>query len=71
MDEHAVVEWLKERRANCLRIAASKTRQDRAGWEDDARYFEAAIMMISRAFRVRDVGITAQDIHETAPERLN
>jgi hypothetical protein len=61
MTEHEVVEWLKERRANCLRIAANKTRQDRAGWEEDARYFEAAIMLI--------LGITAQDVRETLPSR--
>ena len=61
MDEHTVIEWLKERRANCLRIAGNTTRKDREGWLEDARYFEAAIMLI--------LGITAQDIHETMPER--
>jgi hypothetical protein len=63
MDEYTVVEWLKERRANCLRLAAIKTRQDCEGWLEDARYFEAAIMLI--------LGITAQDIHDTMPERSN
>ena len=63
MSDHEVIEWLKERRANCLRIAASKTRQDRAGWEEDAKYFEAAIMLC--------LGITAQDVHDTMPERMN
>ncbi len=60
--EHEVIEWLKERRSNCLRIAASKTGPDRIGWEQDALYFEAAIMMI--------LEITAQDIAETIPERV-
>lgn len=63
MSDHEVIEWLKERRANCLRIAASKTRQDRAEWEKDAKYFEAAIMLV--------LGITAQDVHDTMPERMN
>lgn len=64
LTEHDVVEWLKERRANCLRIAAMKfdTEHERQGWFDDAAYFDAAIMMI--------LGITPQDIHETIPERI-
>ena len=62
ISEHEVVEWLKERRANCLRLAASKTRADRLGWEQDAKYFRAAIMLI--------LGINAQDIAETMPERV-
>ena len=57
MTDHMVIEWLKERRSNCLRIAAEKTGQDRAGWYEDAAYFEAAIMLI--------LGLTPHDIHET------
>ena len=43
-----LVEWLTERRYNCLRIASEKTRSangnaDRAGWEEDAEYFRRAI----------------------------
>ena len=57
MTEHEVVEWLKERRTNCLRLAAEKTGEDRTGWYEDASYFEAAIMLI--------LGITTQDLHET------
>ena len=59
MTDHQVVEWLKERRANCLRIAAEKTAADKAGWVEDAAYFEAAIMSI--------LGITDQDVYETMP----
>ncbi len=60
-DEHDVIEWLKERRANCIRISSIKDGQDRRGWEEDASYFESAIMLI--------LGICQQDIHETQPER--
>ena len=58
---HDVVEWLKERRANCLRIASTKQGHDRNGWEEDAMYFESAIMMI--------LGITDQDIADTMPPK--
>ncbi len=63
MTEHEVVEWLKERRANCLRIAATKTGKDREAWETDAVYFRAAVMLI--------LGVTDQDVYETMPERSN
>jgi len=62
MDARKVVEWLKERRANCLRLAAEKTGADRYGWEEDAAYFRAAVMLI--------LGIDEQDVHETTPERI-
>jgi hypothetical protein len=61
MTEHQVIEWLKERRANCLRIAAQKTGSDRKGWEEDAAYFRAAVMLILR--------VTEQDVYETLPPR--
>lgn len=35
------IEWIRERRANCLGIAREKTGADRDGWIEDARYFEA------------------------------
>jgi hypothetical protein len=63
LTEHDVVEWLKERRANCLRIADTKTGPLRRGWLEDAEYFEAAIMFV--------LGITEQDIYSTKPESLN
>jgi hypothetical protein len=57
--EHEVIEWLKERRANCLHIASTKSGSDRSGWESDADYFKAAIMLI--------LGITERDVYETMP----
>jgi len=62
MDEHEVVEWLKERRANCLRLAAEKSGEDRVGWEVDATYFRAAVMLI--------LGIDEQDVEETKPQHI-
>jgi hypothetical protein len=59
--EHDLVEWLKERRENCLRIAAISTDEQRAGWEEDAEYFTAAIFAV--------LGIDQYDITVTAPER--
>lgn len=41
--------WLHERRENCLRIAAGKPESDRAGWLEDAKYFEAAIAAVDWA----------------------
>lgn len=38
-----LIQWLEERKANALRIADLKTGEDRAGWLEDARYFELAI----------------------------
>lgn len=61
MTDHEVVEWLKERRTNCLRLAQQKIGADRLGWLEDAEYFKAAIMAI--------LGITEQDIAETMPEK--
>lgn len=36
-------DWLKEREANCLRIAKTKTGADKAGWLEDASYFSQCI----------------------------
>lgn len=36
-------EWIAERLANCQRIARMKTGKDRAGWLEDARYFEVTL----------------------------
>lgn len=46
MRTQQIVDWLEERRVNCLRHASTKTGADRVGWEEDAGYFEAAISAI-------------------------
>jgi hypothetical protein len=61
LTEHDVIEWLKERRENCLRIAATKEGKVKQGWEEDAKYFRAAVMLI--------LGITDQDVAEAVPPR--
>jgi hypothetical protein len=47
MAEMTVVDWLRERKENCIRIAAEKSGDDKAGWLSDAAYFERAIVMLS------------------------
>lgn len=46
-DREGVVEWLQERHANCLRIAALAGCDDPEEWMSDARYFKAAINLIA------------------------
>lgn len=41
-----VVEWLKERKRNCQRIAVMKSGDDKQGWLEDAEYFDEAINLI-------------------------
>jgi hypothetical protein len=45
------IEWLVERKENCLRIAMQKTGKDREGWIEDGAKFGHAISLIRRAYR--------------------
>jgi hypothetical protein len=46
LDAPSVIEWLRERYDNCVRIAAQKNGDDQIGWLVDAAYFRAAIEII-------------------------
>lgn len=54
-----VIEWFEERRANCIRLAEGKEREDRLGWLEDATYFEAAVIRL-RAYEARVVELEAE-----------
>lgn len=58
-------DWLKEREANCLRIAKTKTGADKAGWLEDARYFSECIEQLCRPSPAADEG--AMEIPAKAP----
>ncbi len=52
-----VEEWIKDRHANCLRIAKTKPEGfDKAGWLEDADYFQAVLE------RLQTVPTTRTDI---------
>lgn len=44
-----LLEWLRDRQANCIRIARLKTAKEREGWLEDAAYFQGAINAIAWA----------------------
>lgn len=52
-----IVQWLEERRENCLILAETKQGAERNGWLDDAEYFRIAIQRIdlSQEDRLRDL----------------
>lgn len=43
---YKLIEWLRERYANCVSIAAQKTGTDRDGWMEDAMHFHLAIQLL-------------------------
>jgi len=47
------LDWLEERKANCVRLASRKSGTDRDGWIDDGAHFGHAISLIRRAYRAR------------------
>lgn len=49
MTKLPLIDWLRERQANCMRISSSKTGADREGWLGDAAYFAEAISALSGA----------------------
>lgn len=51
--ELSLIDWLEERRLNCLRIAEIKQLSDREGWLEDAEYFKRAIAAIESAQEAR------------------
>ena len=40
--KQSLVDWLEERKLNALRIAQTKTGEDKTGWLEDAAYFSLA-----------------------------
>lgn len=62
-----LLEWLIERRGNCLLIAKGKSGLDREGWLQDASYFSMAILCAQRcvtsavdAYRKSNVQLTTE-----------
>lgn len=48
----SIKEWVTERLTNCQRIAATKTGADRAGWLEDAEFFQAILWEIAARERL-------------------
>jgi len=44
----SVEEWVAERHANCLRIAKREFDEDRAGWLEDAAFFQEILAQLVR-----------------------
>lgn len=44
----SVLEWSRERFANTLRLAASKTGEDRDGWLEDASYWQEIVARLQK-----------------------
>lgn len=67
-ERNQLIEWLRERRENCLLIAEGKTGDDLRGWIEDSSYFGEAIRLISPSPTPIPVGekakpeITAKDL---------
>lgn len=47
----ATLDWLEERKENCIRIGSTKSGADREGWIEDGAKFGHAISLIKRAYR--------------------
>ncbi len=48
-----LIEWLCERRDNAASIARTKAGEDRAGWLEDASFFDAAVHAVRGYERLR------------------
>jgi len=59
MNNQILISWLQERLNNCKEIAETKTGEDRAGWIEDAGFFEWAITKIKNTEKRQ---ITVDDI---------
>lgn len=54
MDARELLQWTRDRLANCELIAAHKSGSDRAGWLDDASHFERIIAALSTPAPLRE-----------------
>lgn len=63
--------WLKERESNARRIAETKTGDDRAGWFEDAEYFQGAREAVRERAVLRAALFQAQEAAKAATERAS